>query len=103
MTKWINSPLQDIIKATEKLYGELDCKIEIVQGLKRQEKALGLTSFCEDGEVIVSLDANLPYIRMCEILAHELSHVINGENSEEHGKKWKEIFDSIHREFERGG
>ena len=98
MIKWTNTPLDDVIKCAEKVYGQISCTIEIVP--IEEEKTYGCTTFCDDGEIVVTLNAAIPYMYLLEILAHELAHVIAGKGHD-HDETWEKIFDNIHKEYDR--
>ena len=103
MIKWLNTPLDDVIKSAENIYGDLECSIVIGQGLMQEETAYGMTSFNDDGTVSVVLDAEQTYSTMMETLAHELAHVIRGKENATHDEHWQSVFDNIFNEYNRYG
>lgn len=103
MVEFKNTPLKDVIQATENLYGELNCEIYFGE-LQNSDGAYGITHFYTDGGVGVGLDVDTPYRHMVEILAHELAHVVvNQSEEDDHGEKWQETFDKIYDEYNRYG
>ncbi len=65
--------------------------------------ALGVTSFPDDGSApVVTVRADLPLQGACDILSHELSHVIIGEACEgedEHGEEFESVYEEIYQAF----
>lgn len=102
MVKWLNTPFDDVIQAAKNIYGDIECEIEIGQGLQKEQKAYGVTNWCEDGRIIITLDADTPYVHLMETLAHELAHVVVGANHE-HDEVWEKAFDNINKEYDRYG
>ena len=100
MVTWLNTPLQDVIKSAENIYGEIDCKIQINPALYLEEKAYGATTFTDEGNVIIELDGNTSVVNLIEVLAHELAHVVTPDDIE-HGQMWEKAFDSIFKEYKR--
>lgn len=103
MVKWLNTPFDDVIQSAINIYGDkVNCEIEIGQGLQKEHEAYGETNWCEDGRVIVTLDADAPYVHIMETLAHELAHVVVGADHE-HDEVWEKAFDNIFKEYDRYG
>lgn len=100
MIKWFNTPFEDVIQSATNIYGELNCEIGFNPKLHCEEEAYGVTQWCEDGTVVVQLDADTSITHLIEILAHELAHVIIGKD-EEHTEKWEKAFDNIFKEYNR--
>ncbi|HII4398198.1 ImmA/IrrE family metallo-endopeptidase [Clostridium perfringens] len=103
MARWLNTPLDDVIKSAENIYGELNCSIVIGQRLMEEENAYGMTSFNDDGTVLVVLDSEQTYSTMMETLAHELAHVVMGKEKTSHDENWKTTFNNIFNEYNRYG
>lgn len=62
-------------------------------------EAVGCTVFPDDGSVPhIQIHTGCTIEGSCEVLAHELAHVIVGTDAEpdEHGPKWKAMFDMIY-------
>lgn len=64
----------------------------------------GVTSFCTDDNggtvVLIDIDPTLRVVDAVEVFAHELAHVVAGEQ-EDHGDKWAAAYDAIHAEYDR--
>jgi len=94
-----------IIKAFKELYPDnYNVKVEFDEQIKRRKFLFfkfgcwGYTEFPESSEtpVIIRLSVWLPIIHTCEILAHELAHVVAGLEAS-HGEKWEQEFSKIHQ------
>jgi hypothetical protein len=93
----IINPIQLVIDIVIDKYPDVNCSIEFVKDLFEKTKAYGETCWTDDG-IYVQIDINTPFVGVIEVLAHELAHVAVGYD-EEHGDKWKQVFDSIHADF----
>lgn len=100
MITWLNTPFEDVIQATRNLYGDIACEIEWDNTLKELENVYGVTTFLQDGRVVITLDARTEVETQVETLGHEIAHVIVGHEME-HGEEWEEIFDNIFQEYNR--
>lgn len=96
MTTFLIDPLHLVVEVAERRYGRVDVLVQFDSGLEYP----GCTEFGDPDETpIITLNPNIPFYAVVEILAHELAHVLAGE-SEEHGEAWEEVFSRIHEDFE---
>jgi hypothetical protein len=89
-----HDPIRDLIKVFERLYPDHDAEVAFCVDNDVVDGACGVTVFGA-GCPQVMLPADLPYVHCTEILAHELAHVVAGED-DGHGEKWKAAFDALH-------
>ena len=99
-----NDPFYIVYTATKNLYPK---EIEKVSGIywypnleDEGNKVYGITDFLNDNKVVIYIDPQLSVENAVEILAHELAHVVAGVENE-HNKKWEEVFENIHKEYEK--
>ena len=59
---------------------------------------LGSTTFCEDGDVVVSISMEVPFKTAIEILIHELAHVAAGPTYT-HGGTWQKEYLALRRAY----
>lgn len=100
-TPFKNDPFALVWIAFKRLYPDKECVCEWVPGFgksERGEDAYGLTTFTEDGDVVVMVTAELPLNDSIEIFAHELAHVAVGAEVD-HGKEWESAFEAIFSEY----
>ncbi|MCB5924271.1 hypothetical protein NE584_00890 [Clostridium sp. DFI.5.61] len=100
---FVNDPFAMVWQAFKNLYPGKDCEVQWQPGIEDDElseQGYGFTEFCEDGSILVAVDANLRVSNAVEVLAHELAHVVVGIESE-HGAAWEAAFDAIFREYGR--
>lgn len=96
-----NDPFALVWAAFKRLYPDKECVCEWVPGTGKDEDghdAYGLTTFTNDGRVVVMVTTDLPINDAVEILAHELAHV-EAEYDADHGERWKAAFDAIFDEY----
>ena len=98
-----NDPFALVWQAFKNLYPGKDCEVQWQLGIQDDglsEQGYGFTEFCEDGSILVAVDANLRVSNAVEVLAHELAHVaVVIEN--EHGAAWEAAFEAIFQEYGR--
>ena len=99
-------PLQIITEYTKRTYN-IDDNVQVIFGACMRESAEaandpeidppcgGATRFGDDGSVVITVDAELPFMMFCEVYCHELAHVVCGID-EDHGEKWQKVFDDIY-------
>lgn len=100
--KIINDPFRMLLEVMEENYPDAKCDIHFGDILTDGVETFGCTVFPEEkGEepIIVEVHPSLSLQDATEILAHELAHVVAGEEAD-HGKEWKEVFDNIHKKFQ---
>jgi hypothetical protein len=86
--KFLNNPFDIVIQATKELYGDIDTDIQFDDrikffkfGLFRYGNHCGETIFPYNNSTpLINISTNIPFNRMPEILAHELAHVVAGQN-----------------------
>ena len=59
---------------------------------------LGSTTFCEDGDVVVSISMEVPSKTAINVFIHELAHVAAGEISN-HGGTWQKEYLALRRAY----
>lgn len=103
-TPFENDPLCYVWMAFKRLYPDKSCRVCWDAGLKDDDGKLcyGITTFCDDGEIIVTIDAGQAVCTAVETLAHELAHVATGKNAG-HDAKFNEAFNAIYDEYVRIG
>jgi hypothetical protein len=99
-TPFKNDPLAIVWMAFQRLYPDKTCTVEYDAEITDDdgERVYGLTTFCDDGKVYVTIDAGQAVCNAVETLAHELAHVAVGADVE-HGSKWEKAFDAIYEEY----
>ena len=101
--KWsFYCPFDALIEAANKVAGgELDCAITFgfAADDEDDEKYLGYTEFTEHSRPLVVVRPDQNVAQALDILAHELSHVIAGEEAE-HNEHFHHVYAEIHREYE---
>lgn len=101
-TPFYNDMFSLVYKAFENLYHK-ECICEWSPTSFKAEDgsdAYGMTTFDDDGKILVSISADIPVTGAVEVFAHELAHVVVGIDAG-HGKEWEETFEAIYREYER--
>lgn len=102
VVKFINNPIQDVIDIYTRLYNK-PVEIGFTSDIGKKNNApYGMCVFPADGSTPqVVLDANLEYIHLVEVLAHELAHVVTGEGCEcdGHTPEWDAVFTKINEEY----
>lgn len=103
-TPFENDPLCYVWMAFRRLYPDKSCRVYWDAGLKTDDgsRCYGFTTFCNDGEIIVTIDAGQAVCTAVETLAHELAHVAVGKNIE-HGPEFETAFDAIYQEYIKVG
>jgi len=96
------NPFECVIEAYKSLWGTVRCKISFDPKIRKRFfwakwNCWGYTDFDEDPPVI-KISAHLSVFHAVEILAHELAHLKCGENDLNHGRRWEETFDALHKE-----
>ena len=104
MSPFWNDPFSMVYQAFQNLYPGKECECYFEPDLKAEDedKAYGLTNFCDDGETIILVDPNVDIEIATEIFAHELPHVAVGYDAK-HGPEWDAAFDAILDEYNRIG
>ena len=98
-----NDPFALVWQAFKNLYPGKDCEVQWQPGIQDDglsEQGYGFTEFCEDGSILVEVDANLRVSNAVEVLAHELAHVAVGIENE-NGAAWEAAFEAIFQEYGR--
>ena len=97
-----NDPYALVWIAFKRLYPDKTCVCEWVPGFGKTEDgehdALGLTTFVDDGSVVVMVSSELNVGDAIEIFAHELAHVAVGADVD-HDQTWQSAFDAIFEEY----
>ncbi len=104
-TPFVNDMFALVWMAFKNLYPEKECMCEWVPKLDKDEdgeQLLGVTTFCDDGDVFVEIAATITVADAVETFAHELAHVAAGDSAG-HGKAWEEAYDKIFDEYNRIG
>lgn len=104
-----NDPFETLFGAIHNLYPDVECYIQVDPNIKapfrlfskRMWGICGYTLFPDDGSMPeIRVSAHIPYVRVVEITAHEVAHVVAGAEAG-HGPKWQQAFDAIKQEFDR--
>ena len=99
----INDPFSPLFEAFGCFYKDAD-KIEVYLVMPDEfdlygddgEPVLGFTLFPDDGGLpVIYVSAVLPFNNVVEVVAHEMAHVIAGQD-EEHNEEWEQAFADIH-------
>lgn len=96
-----NDPFALVWAAFKRLYPDRECLCELVPFTGKDEEGhdvYGMTTFANDGRVVVMVTTTIPIDNAVEILAHELAHVA-AEYDADHGERWKAAFDAICKEY----
>ena len=103
-TPFYNDPLCFVWMAFQRLYPDKKCKVAYDAGITDDDgkRVYGLTTFCNDGEIFVTIDAGQAVCNAVETLAHELAHVAVGPEKD-HDGAWKSAFDAIYDEYVKIG
>lgn len=103
-TPFKNDPFAITWIAFKNLFPDKDCECWFDTDMKAddEDKAYGLTNFCDDGTVVVTVDSEVTLENATEILAHELAHVAVGYDHG-HDDVWDEAFGKILEEYDRIG
>lgn len=100
---FVNDPFPALFEAFECLYKDAE-SVEIHLVMPEDfdltgddgEPAVGLTLFPDDGgEPVIYVSAELPFYNVVEIVAHEMAHVIAGQDAG-HSDEWEKAFSEIH-------
>lgn len=93
-----------VYQAFRNLYPEKECRCQWLPEIKQEDgsPAYGVTTFSDDGDVLVEVSAGISVGDSVEVFAHELAHVAVGE-AEGHGEEWDKAFNAIFREYARLG
>lgn len=98
--KIINNPFDILSEIMDEYYPDVDCEVLFGKQMTDGKEHFGCTLFPDDGSTpIVEIYPSLSVSDATEVLAHELAHVIAGEEAE-HGEEWDKVFHTIHRLFE---
>lgn len=97
MIIFASNPLNDVIESAQPLLAGKDVRIQFDE---IEDDALGNTEFDADNphRCIVTLSIHLPIIGACDILTHELAHVLAGPDAE-HGPEWQAKYDWIYDNY----
>jgi hypothetical protein len=104
-----NDPFIGLFRAIENIYPEVKCRILVDPDIKAPFRLFGkriwgicgYTFFPDDGSTPeIRVSAHIPYVRVVEIIAHEVAHVIAGTKAG-HGDGWRKVFDAIREEYIR--
>lgn len=98
-------------KAFQRLYPNKECVCYWADEIEPDEDGkpvYGATTFCEDGEVQITIDAKLTVQDAVEVFSHELAHVavgIIGDGSDKkqatyHGEEWEKAYDAIFKQYD---
>lgn len=98
---FINNPFEILEEIIREDYPQVDCDIIIGQQLTDGIESFGCTFFPEDKSerIVIEIHSSLSLKDATKILAHELAHVIAGEEAD-HGEEWEEAFADIHTRFQ---
>lgn len=95
MIKVINNPMQYVLMATEELYPNIKVIVQFNPEYNYPDSK-AYACFPDDGSIpLIEIDANVPFYAVPELLAHELAHIIAGEEVD-HNEEWDRIFDEIY-------
>lgn len=104
-----NDPFEILFEAINNLYPKIECDIQVDPNIKAPVRLFGkrlwgicgYTLFPDDGSMPeVRVSAHIPYVRVVEIIGHEVAHVVAGTKAG-HGAEWRQAFDAIKQEFDR--
>jgi hypothetical protein len=91
-------PINLLFDIVEELYPDTRAFIQFDSSIKG---GYGYTCFPEDKSIpVVNILPTLEYGATLEVIAHELAHVVSGENHE-HDKKWESVFNNIHKRYNK--
>ena len=97
----LNDPPAIVARAFRELYPRTEYIAQLVPDLRDESGAAvyGETLFPSDGSTpVVSISAEAPISAAPELLAHELAHVVAGEDAG-HGPKWKAAEEAIFQRY----
>ena len=101
---FINNPFDTLKEIMEEHYPDAKCDIYIGQSLTDGKETFGCTLFPEADATwtipSVEIHYSLSLAEAVETLAHELAHVVAGQEAD-HGEEWEAVFNHIHEEFQR--
>ena len=100
--RWVFNPLEMVCEIALDIFGEINCEIAFGKVKGRDKKETAWTMFPdEEGKPFeIVIDAEADFEQITEALAHELAHVIAGEDENEgHGEEWMAVFERIHQEY----
>lgn len=98
---FMNDPPAVVALAFRELYPGIEYYAQLVPDLHDETdgKAYGLTLFPDDGSTpVICISAEAPIAAEPELLAHELAHIVAGEEAG-HGPEWKAVEDAIHAKY----
>lgn len=97
-----HNPLSMVIEVANELWPDIEAKINWVSQIEPPpdgETVYGRTTYPDDGGApVIDIVVNLPLEAACEVLAHEIAHVVAGAD-EDHGPVWEDASDLIHERF----
>ncbi|SHJ74892.1 M78 family metallopeptidase domain-containing protein [Tepidibacter formicigenes] len=101
MIKYINNPFEDIVKIMNDIDPNINADIQFNPSLKGKDFGeCGMVTFpADDSTPLIDISTNIPFEAMIEVLAHELAHIIAGEESE-HNTEWNKAFQKIQIEWQ---
>ena len=97
-----NDPTAIVALAFKELYPDVEYYAQIVPALEDEagKPVYGLTIFPEDGSTpIVCVSAEAPISVEPDLLAHELAHIVAGEEAG-HGPKWRNVEEAIAKKYD---
>lgn len=99
-TPFNNDPMCFVWMAFQRLYPDKKCNVAYDAGIVDTDgtRVYGLTTFCGDGSVYVTIDAGQTIAHAIETFGHELAHVAAGPECD-HGPEWEKAFDAIYDEY----
>ena len=104
---WIfkNSPFEILNIAFKRLFPNVKYNAYFEPNIEQYsdgDAIYGLTSFENNGEIIILIDSCLSISNATEIFAHELAHAGVG-HEHEHDEVWKKAFDDLFNEYNKIG
>jgi hypothetical protein len=99
MLRITNDPIPVVLEVIEELYPGTEAQIQYDPTIKPEEQECGYATYSDELQsFVISISAELPIYAVVEIIAHEAAHIIAGLE-EEHGQKWEETFEAIHKAY----
>ncbi len=97
---FINDPFRILKEIIADDYPEVECEVYIGEQFVDGKETFGCTIFPEEeGEKItVEIHYSLSIENATEVLAHELAHVIAGQEAE-HNEEWEKAFTDLNNKF----
>lgn len=87
-----------LLKIAAEMKPDIKADMQWNPKLKTKRKEYGATTFPVEGIPLIDLNPELPICYAVEILAHELAHVIAGQEAG-HGGEWEMVFDEINKRY----